>query len=314
MKEQQPMQDRGEHDRIEDHYGQQLSALMDGELSPDQARFLLRRLQHDHELAGAWERWQVAGDAMRGHAGVLLPAGFSERVSAATKREPVPGSKASPSWLRWSGGAALAASVAVVALFVARQAPEVQTPATSSPAVVATQPASAPAAAPVMPAPVMVEAPTPARVLASVDDAPPARTPEARRRAPRTVESTPAALPGAPAAQVAVATVDPSAPAPQNPFLPDAEPAARPWPRAVLPELGNGGTFATRVQASSGFYPFAPRLPEAQPAAPDPQADTTEVDSMDVDGADVESADVNSADVNSTDVDSADPATSGQPF
>ncbi len=34
-------------DKIDKHYFQQLSALVDGDLAPDQARFLLRRMQHD---------------------------------------------------------------------------------------------------------------------------------------------------------------------------------------------------------------------------------------------------------------------------
>ena len=39
---------------------EQLSALMDGALPEDQTRFLLRRLQHDDELAGSWERWRIS--------------------------------------------------------------------------------------------------------------------------------------------------------------------------------------------------------------------------------------------------------------
>ena len=49
---------------------EQLSALMDGALPEDQTRFLLRRLQHDAELAGSWDRWRTAGEVMRG----LAPA------------------------------------------------------------------------------------------------------------------------------------------------------------------------------------------------------------------------------------------------
>ena len=44
-------------DKLDIHHRQQLSALMDGELLADEARFLLRRLQHDRDLAGCWERW-----------------------------------------------------------------------------------------------------------------------------------------------------------------------------------------------------------------------------------------------------------------
>ncbi|HSX65013.1 MAG TPA: RseA family anti-sigma factor, partial [Pseudoxanthomonas sp.] len=55
-----------EFDKLDNHYHLQLSALMDGALAPDQARFLLRRLQHDEELTGCWERWQLLGDVLRG--------------------------------------------------------------------------------------------------------------------------------------------------------------------------------------------------------------------------------------------------------
>ena len=55
-----------EPDRLYAHNRRQLSAMLDGELSPDQARFMLRRLQHDTALAACWERWQGCGDVLRG--------------------------------------------------------------------------------------------------------------------------------------------------------------------------------------------------------------------------------------------------------
>ena len=70
-------------ERILDHNRLQLSALMDGAVSPDEARFLLRRLQHDEELAGCWTRWQLCGDVLRGHASAIVPAGFPQRVANA---------------------------------------------------------------------------------------------------------------------------------------------------------------------------------------------------------------------------------------
>src|SRR3546814_12877083 len=70
-------------DKLDDHHRQQLSAMLDGELLPDQAKFMLRRLEHDGELAACWERWQVCGEVMRGRQGALLPADFSRRVAAA---------------------------------------------------------------------------------------------------------------------------------------------------------------------------------------------------------------------------------------
>ena len=92
---------------------EQLSALMDGALPPDQTRFLLRRLQHDAPLAESWERWRLAGETMRGLAPAQrLPADFALRVGAALRGEDAPamrsGGKRMPTWLRWGGGAAMA--------------------------------------------------------------------------------------------------------------------------------------------------------------------------------------------------------------
>jgi anti-sigma factor RsiW len=117
---------------------EQLSALMDGALPPDETRFLLRRLQHDASLAECWQRWRLGGEVMRGLAPAQrLPADFATRVSAAifdsgqgtVLGEPVERRAPKPAWLRWGGGAAMAASLAVVVGFIARQ-PAVETPAT----------------------------------------------------------------------------------------------------------------------------------------------------------------------------------------
>jgi len=161
-------------DKLYAHNCRQLSAMLDGELSPDQARFMLRRLQHDGELAACWERWQVCGDILRGRGHALLPADFSKRVAAAIAAPeaatvaPAPGHAAARPrphrLLRWGGGA-LAASVALVALFMARQMPDPQapelaeaaSPARSAPAVVRAAPpvalAEAGDAAPALPVP-----------------------------------------------------------------------------------------------------------------------------------------------------------------
>src|SRR5687768_4769304 len=114
-------------DKVDLHYRQQLSALMDGALAPDEAKFLLRRLQHDGELSECWERWQLAGEAMRGRATAVLPHGFATRVGVAIAAEAVvasnPRMKPRVRWARWGGSVALAASVAVVALLATRQPP-----------------------------------------------------------------------------------------------------------------------------------------------------------------------------------------------
>src|SRR5690606_32020838 len=100
-----------------------LSALFDGELQGDSARFALKRLDHDAHWREACGRWQLCGDVLRGQAGGIAPTGFAERVGAAleleTMAQPVTASvRATPVRRRWIGGAALAASVAMAALFV----------------------------------------------------------------------------------------------------------------------------------------------------------------------------------------------------
>ncbi|WP_275672725.1 sigma-E factor negative regulatory protein, partial [Thermomonas flagellata] len=81
---------------------EQLSALMDGALPRDATRFLLRRLQHDAELAACWERWRIAGEALRGSApGHRLPPDFAARVAAAVQGAPRPAAvRRRPGW-RW---------------------------------------------------------------------------------------------------------------------------------------------------------------------------------------------------------------------
>ena len=147
------------HDPQRDAHRERLSAMMDGMLSADESRFLLRRMQHDAELAGCWERWQLFGDAMRGQTGTALPADFSRRVARAiadearahrdaeaseshAKSDTAPATEAAVAWrqrLRWGGGAALAASVAIAALISTRQ-PTMDGAPAGAPAVAAHAP------------------------------------------------------------------------------------------------------------------------------------------------------------------------------
>src|SRR3546814_15955141 len=97
-------------DKLDDHHRQQLSAMLDGELLPDQAKFMLRRLEHDGELAACWERWQVCGEVMRGRQGALLPADFSRRVANAIVHQrddaPAAGAATASKHPRWAIGQA----------------------------------------------------------------------------------------------------------------------------------------------------------------------------------------------------------------
>ncbi|HUH91122.1 MAG TPA: sigma-E factor negative regulatory protein, partial [Lysobacter sp.] len=111
------------------HDAETLSALFDGQLHDDARRFALKRLGHDVQWRRACGRWQLAGDVLRGNAMAAAPAGFAERVMAAVAQESLPADGAIPAipapgkaqvraHRRWIGGAALAASVAMAALFV----------------------------------------------------------------------------------------------------------------------------------------------------------------------------------------------------
>lgn len=98
-----------------DSVSEQLSALMDGELPEDEARFLRRRLESDAALRAKWERLHLASDCMKGHPLRLMTQGVSAGVSAEIDAAPVTRSRTALS--RW----AIAASVAGLALLFAPQ-------------------------------------------------------------------------------------------------------------------------------------------------------------------------------------------------
>jgi sigma-E factor negative regulatory protein RseA len=120
-----------------------LSAAVDGELSREELRFLLRRLEHDAALAETWSRFHLAGDGVRGQLPAhMASAGFADRVMAAIDASAAPAATVVGKrrhWLHWSAGGAIAAGVAVAALMVAQPAGR---PVDTSPL------ASAPVAAP----------------------------------------------------------------------------------------------------------------------------------------------------------------------
>ncbi|HET6546779.1 MAG TPA: sigma-E factor negative regulatory protein [Rhodanobacteraceae bacterium] len=130
---------------------EQLSALMDGELAPDQTRFLLRRLGSDVVLTSCWTRYHVVRQVLRRQQVGPQDPGFATRVMALVDAQaPL---RARTPWLRWASGGAVAAAVAVTALLVTRPISDspveqaaVEPPATASPAVNA--PAAMAAAAP----------------------------------------------------------------------------------------------------------------------------------------------------------------------
>ncbi|MBD8898339.1 RseA family anti-sigma factor [Rhodanobacter sp. DHG33] len=105
------------------HAREHLSAGIDGELSHEELRFLLRRLDHDAELRHAWASYHVARDGLRRQLPPLAGSGFVSQVMLAIEQETVV--VAAPRqhrWLRWSAGGAIAASVAAAALMVSQPA------------------------------------------------------------------------------------------------------------------------------------------------------------------------------------------------
>lgn len=266
-------------DKFQQHYRQQMSALMDGELAPDQARFLMRRMAEDGALNDTWERWQLCGEVLRGRAPAPAPQGFAERISAAIAAQSVqpaanqefrrPGNRL----LRWGGGA-IAASVALVALFMAGQQSKSLT----------TDPASGLAS--VVPAP--ADAPTPATPAASTQTVDPAaalagtavavaslprRADDSRRgsatrnqqAARATANITRQAVAAAKAAPTRTVVAQAASNA-QDPFagLHPAQAVARPWPRASLPQFRAGGAYSASYAPAdqAAYYPFQPRLQE----------------------------------------------------
>ena len=279
-------------DKIDNHYQQQLSAWMDGDLPSDEARFLLRRLQHDDELASRLGRWQLCGDVLRGQAQAPAPAGFAERVAAAVNAEPpqLAASATAPRArgnLRMWGGGALAASVAAIALFMVRQQVPEETPVPSTSRVASQSPsnnagnvasASPGASAAVLTAASVAVASAPRRQAETAQRRSATRTQQA---ASRSVAS--ARLPErvvATAASAAVPVVHAIASAPststsqRDPFsnVQINSPTARPWPRAVSPQYpsSSGGFNAgfSSDRAVQTFYPFEPRMAERLPVSP----------------------------------------------
>ena len=268
------------------HHGREnLSALFDGELRGDASRFAHKRLAQDVQWRQACGTWQLVGDVLRGQTTAVAPADFADRVQLALAHESAAAmSAASRSRRGWVGGAALAASVAIAAWFVASPLDEAAPTIMPAATIATATPQAASETAPARPSAALAAADTasregtrPSRVQAE------RMAPESRPRAAvvAAVAPTPAAgqpLPSAPETSADPGSIDATALA--DPFqLPTAPLATKPWPRAVMPNYPVTGALTAgygvqtqnpgvAASGAPGFYPFEPRLPpDVDPAA-----------------------------------------------
>ena len=252
---------------------EQLSALMDGALPADETRFLLRRLQHDASLAECWERWRLGGEVMRGLAPAQrLPADFATRVAQALQHAGQPQAavvprERKPSWLRWGGGAAMAASLAVVVGFVARQPVTDPVSAAPQPQVAVASPVADPASVPSVPVPSNPSMPAASdSLVAATALAAAVVRPVRSRDTARNVQAsrTPAAPIRERDAPVIAATNLPIS-------VPQPDIVTRPWPRSVLPQYAGNNALAVGFgehARAAPYNPFqSPALAEIAPPA-----------------------------------------------
>lgn len=102
----------------------QISAFVDGELSDAEAELLTRRLGQDASLRQQAARYLEIGQLMRDEHAPAGAAGLRARIATALRSESLPQASepsAAPRWMRPAAGVAIAASVAVLALFGLRQ-------------------------------------------------------------------------------------------------------------------------------------------------------------------------------------------------
>lgn len=95
-----------------------LSCLMDGEISRETGRFLVRRLGADEDLCATWARYHLVRDCLRHGGDRFAGEGLSGRVRRAIEGESLPGAtrRKRLSWLKPAAGLAVAASVALLAI------------------------------------------------------------------------------------------------------------------------------------------------------------------------------------------------------
>ncbi len=135
---------------MSDRVGEQVSALLDEELSSQEAATVLNLLSEREELRLQWGRYYLIGDVMRGEMtqtdGFRMRQQISERLAtepaiiAAPKRKVRAATKRR--WLQIGAGAGLAASVAVLTIVMSPEVSQLSSPDTPQVAAVAPTPSA----------------------------------------------------------------------------------------------------------------------------------------------------------------------------
>lgn len=259
------------HDFIDENAREQLSALLDGELDGDAARFLQRRLQHDDALVGQLVRWQLAGDVLRAGARTNGEGDLATRVRAAIEREQTRAKPKRRGWMVWGGGLAAVAALGIAALNLPGGVDPASVPAAKEVATAPNTAAVAPTPSAGIAASAEAKKTKPSSPAAEVSGSAQRRVADAapRHRQRETAagvsdrvsaDSQDAAQTVASERVVAVATTAPAKTrANRNPFTmqaaaPQSEPA---WPKAVLPGFNSGLNADFRSDGNAG-NPFMP--------------------------------------------------------
>ncbi len=105
---------------------EQISAFLDGELPRQETDLLLKRLTRDAELRHTFGRYGLIGEACRGDVGTRVRADFAAKIGRAIAAEaPLADGtrrrRRAPRLWRHAASAAVAAGVAVVAVFALQQ-------------------------------------------------------------------------------------------------------------------------------------------------------------------------------------------------
>ncbi|MFC1603233.1 sigma-E factor negative regulatory protein [Pseudomonadota bacterium] len=105
---------------------EEISALLDDELSHEEIDQTLSQLSEQEQLRSTWDRYNLISDVIRGEAGGRVSPSLADQVRAQVDAEPAilaapKPAQSAPAWVKPLAGTAVAASVAVLAVMAAPQ-------------------------------------------------------------------------------------------------------------------------------------------------------------------------------------------------